>query len=64
MTKNDIEQQIQNASSIVGQWPRWKQNILNHSCQPTNSTARTPVDPKSTDMQQRYEPSSDLHTAR
>lgn len=44
MTKSEIQQQAQLASSIVQQWPDWKRNILTHSLQPTNAVARTPVD--------------------
>jgi hypothetical protein len=43
MTRIEIQDQIGFASKIVRQWPAWKQNILVHSCQPTNSVARSPV---------------------
>jgi hypothetical protein len=44
ISKADIEEQIQFASDIVGQWPAWKRNILVHSLQPMNSKPRSPVD--------------------
>ncbi|TWU15782.1 hypothetical protein [Allorhodopirellula heiligendammensis] len=44
MTDKEIRQQIERATAEVQTWPSWKRNILVHSSQPTNSTARTPVD--------------------
>ncbi len=55
MTGSDIQKQIQHASLIVGQWPVWKQNILNHSSQPTNSLARTPVSHQVSESKQNEE---------
>ena len=44
MTKTEILEQVRLANAIVQDWPEWKRNILEHSLQPTNSVARTPVD--------------------
>lgn len=44
ITSKEIQTQIQYASRVVGSWPAWKQNILSHSSQPTNSVARAPID--------------------
>ncbi len=44
MTKAEILEQIKRANEAVQQWPEWEKNILEHSLQPTNSVARTPVD--------------------
>lgn len=44
MTDKEIRQQIERATAVVQTWPSWKRNILVRSSQPTNSTARTPVD--------------------
>lgn len=43
MTDKEIRQQIEFAEQIVKDWPAWKRNILLHSSQPMNSTARVPV---------------------
>jgi hypothetical protein len=44
MAEQDILQQIQFASDVVGHWPSWKQNILSRSSRPDNTVARSPVD--------------------
>ena len=43
MTSTEIREQIEFASRVVEQWPAWKRNILMHSSEPTNSSARQPV---------------------
>lgn len=43
MDKPEIREQIEFASRVVEQWPAWKRNILMHSSEPTNSSARQPV---------------------
>jgi len=43
MSEKDIRTQIAASATIVKNWPAWKQNILTHSAQPTNSTARPPI---------------------
>jgi len=43
MTEMEVELRIQHATQVVGKWPAWKKTILAHSSQPTNSTAREPV---------------------
>ena len=40
----DIHRQIEYATKVMAQWPEWKRNILTHSLQPTNSSARNPVE--------------------
>ncbi|TWT96402.1 hypothetical protein Pla100_28800 [Neorhodopirellula pilleata] len=52
MTDKEIRQQIARATAEVQTWPSWKRNILVHSSQPTNSTARTPVDNRQTSSSQ------------
>ena len=43
MSNNDVRKQISANAAMVRTWPVWKQNILAHSAQPTNSSARPPV---------------------
>lgn len=43
MTDSEFRSQIKKAQKIVGTWPAWKQNILVHSSQSTNSSPRQPV---------------------
>ncbi len=43
MSNSDVRKQISEKAAIVRTWPVWKQNILAHSAQPTNSSARPPV---------------------
>lgn len=43
MSDKNIRSQIAASAEIVKSWPEGKQNILTHSAQPTNSTARPPV---------------------
>lgn len=43
MSDNDVRKQISANAAMVRTWPVWKQNILTHSAQPTNSAARPPV---------------------
>ena len=40
ITKKELQEQIEFASNIVKDWPIWKQNILNHSLEPTNKIPR------------------------
>jgi hypothetical protein len=44
MTKTEILEQIRLANEKIQHWPEWEKNILEHSLQPTNKVARTPVD--------------------
>jgi hypothetical protein len=44
MTKTEILEQIRIANEKIEHWPEWEKNILEHSLQPTNKVARTPVD--------------------
>jgi len=51
----EIRKQIEFASQVVGQWPVWKRNILAHSSQPTNSTARSQVNNNRNDIHTQTE---------
>lgn len=44
MTKMEILEQVKIANEKIQHWPEWERNILEHSLQPTNTVARTPVD--------------------
>ncbi len=44
MTKKEILEQVRLANEKIQDWPEWERNILEHSLQPTNTVARTPVD--------------------
>jgi len=53
MSDNDVRKQISASAALVKSWPVWKQNILVHSAQPMNSSARPPVvNPNSTSNSQ------------
>ncbi|AMV33297.1 hypothetical protein VN12_14310 [Pirellula sp. SH-Sr6A] len=44
MTKMEILEQVRIANEKIQHWPEWERNILEHSLQPTNKVARSPVD--------------------
>lgn len=43
MTSDEIQAAYDAAKAIVGSWPEWKRNILEHSGKPTVSVPREPV---------------------
>lgn len=43
MTHDEFRKQLEHATKIVESWPKWKQNILEHSASPTVSVPREPV---------------------
>lgn len=47
MTREELQQQIQNATKLVESWPQWKRNILIQNAQPTVSTPRPPINNQS-----------------
>ncbi len=58
MTDKEIRLQIERATAEVQTWPAWKRNILVHSSQPTNSSARTPVNNTTPQSNQTCSPPS------
>jgi len=44
MSQEEFRKQYEIATSLVNQWPAWKQNILEDSSKPTVSVPRAPVD--------------------
>lgn len=44
MSLEDFGKQYEIATSLVKQWPLWKQNLLEDSSKPTLTVPREPVD--------------------
>jgi hypothetical protein len=43
MTREELQKQIEYASSILREWPPWKRNILKHSSEPTLAMPREKI---------------------
>jgi len=52
MSEEQIKLVLADANRLVESWPAWKRNILEHSARPTRTTARTPLNPDGTPIEE------------